>query len=87
MNGFSIMNSNDLGGSTPRSGQFGPIVFSQVNELLGAGDGILGLRRHGCQEELNPLLQLTSLSNRLKAFVVLRPMVLQVGADVEQWRR
>ena len=49
---------DDLGGPAPGFGQVKPVAFPEVDELFGAGDGVLCLCGDCRQEELDPLLQL-----------------------------
>ena len=54
--------------------------------MFGTSDGVFGLDGDRCQKELEPLLDLTALPNRLQAFVVLAPMLFEVGAQVKERR-
>ena len=62
----------------------GPELLAKVHEILRPGHGVCGLRGHGLQEELQPLLDLASLAHCLQSFVVRRPVLLEVSAEVEQ---
>jgi len=44
-------------------------TLTEIDELLGAVDGVGGLGRHRSQEELEPLLYLAALSYCLQAVV------------------
>ena len=68
----------------PRPLQCLAVLLSQVRQSLSPEDGVTCLRLDGMEEELKPLLDLAPFPDRLKALVVLPPIVLKVPTDVEQ---
>jgi hypothetical protein len=54
------------------------VRLPQIVEPLSATHSILCLYRHRREEELQPLLDLSSLPNRLEPFVVLAPVLFEI---------
>jgi hypothetical protein len=61
-----------------------PVSLSDITESLGSGDRIGGLGRRGREEELQPLLDVALLSNRLKPLVILAAVLLEIRAEVQE---
>src|SRR5687768_1503221 len=75
---------DELWRARPRSLQCLAVLLAQVCQSLSPEDRVTCLRLDGMEEELKPLLDLAPLPDRLKSFVVLPPIVLEVPTDIEQ---
>lgn len=70
----------------PRPGlhRFREVLLTQIDEATRASGTIFRLTLHCSQKKLQPLLNLTPLTNRLQAVVVLPSMRLEVPGPVEK---
>ena len=60
------------------------VTLTEVDESLGATDGVVGKFRDPGEEEHQLLAQLTPLAHGLEAVVVLTAVLLEVGTEVRQ---